>query len=159
MAEKNHRQPSGFDVISYCMTIDACARSGDALRAATAARMEDAGTHATFACCATLNKSLAKLSEVPRIERILEQMRLAGPETSIVMYNTLIRACARHADTQRAEHWLRFMIENRLPTDVVSYSTVIHCCATSTDLHRAEFVGWIIVSCVPVGGLAISITP
>ena len=55
--------------------------------------------HVTLACYETLIKSLAKLSEVPQIERILERMRLAGLEASIAIYNTLISACARRADT------------------------------------------------------------
>ena len=51
--------------------------------------------HVALACYVTLIKSLAKLSVVPRIGRILELMRLAGLATRTAMYNTLTSACAR----------------------------------------------------------------
>merc|ERR1719223_1875506 len=89
------------------MTIDACARSGDAVRAEQwLLRMEKAGLHATLACYGTLIGALAKLCEVPRIERIIQQMRQAGLETSTAMYNTLISACARCANSRcRRQHF------------------------------------------------------
>ena len=44
--------------------------------------------HVALARYVTLVKSLAKLSVVPRIGRILELMRLAGLATRTAMYNT-----------------------------------------------------------------------
>merc|ERR1712079_243334 len=84
------------NVISCCVTIASCARSGDPLHAGKRLpRMENTGMHATLACYEILNKSLAKFFEVPRIEWILEQMRLAGLEASLVLHDILISACAR----------------------------------------------------------------
>jgi len=99
------------DIVSYCMTVEACVRAGHPLRAeAWFLQMEAALLRPTLSCCSTLLRGLGKLGDIPRFVNIGKRIEDAKHDLNTTMYNTSINACARHADTDRAEEWLKSMV-------------------------------------------------
>ena len=73
--------------------------------------MDYAGVPATFTCHETLITSLAMLSELPRIERILEQAcDVQHVSRHVVSYSVAIGACEKAAQWRQALTLLAAMV-------------------------------------------------